>query len=340
MRNFLWPLAILFRLIVWFRGKLYELKIFPQRSIEKPVLCVGNLSAGGTGKTPWVQLLSQYFIERNRVVTILSRGYSGDFSGVLEVKDDMDPRKCGDEPLWLKKNTKAQVYVGRNRKQAAQEAMSVGSTDLFILDDGFQHQKLRRDLDLVLLDASAPRHHYHLLPVGYLREDFAALKRADLVVINKCNYASPENLEWLYKRTQMFVAKDQIFSADFVFSHWEPLVEGEGAVPPSENTSMTCGVGNPQAFIKTLENIGLKPVKQFIFPDHYYWKPDDIERMTYNMKRVGSSNLVMTEKDAVKLNRYKKHFAELKIQLWVCKMKVQLREDATAFFSNVEKLLW
>ena len=336
MRNLLWPLALLFSFVVFLRNQLFNLKFLRQKKLKTPVLCVGNISAGGTGKTPWVQMITQHFNQLGKSITILSRGYSGDFDGVLEVTPDMDPRKCGDEPLWLSKNTDAKVFVGRSRFAAAQKSLESGDPDLFILDDGFQHRKLWRDCDIVLLDASAPLRHYRPLPVGYLREGFSALKRAQVAVINKCNYADPQNKSWIENQCLRYLKKDRIFYSDFVFSHWEPLVESLQVDHSGQRISMSCGVGNPGAFLKTLEQQSIMPVKKFIFPDHYYWKPADIERMTYNMKREDSFHLMITEKDAVKLNRYKKHFEEMKIQVWICKMKVQLKEREQEFFQLLE----
>lgn len=339
MRHLLWPLALIFMLISWLRNLFYDWRLLPARQVDSSVLCIGNITTGGTGKTPWVQKLTQFFLQQNRRVTILSRGYSGDFDGVVRVTPDMDARKCGDEPLWLCRNTGAPVYVSRSRWQAAQKALEQVDADLFILDDGFQHRKLKRNVDVVLLDASAPAYHYWPLPVGRLREGFFALRRAQVVLINKCNYASKTQLQALTTKCQRWVKEDRLFYSDFVFSHWEPLVDALDWDLVKDKVSMACGVGNPKAFLQTLRQQGIEPIKEFIFPDHYFWKPGDIERMTYNMKVNGSNNLMITEKDAVKLQRYKKHFAEMNIQLWVCKMKVSLQGDERLFFQKLEELL-
>ncbi len=336
MRSLLWPFGLVFMLLVWLRSWLYNCGIFRSKKLERPVIALGNLSTGGTGKTPWVQALTEYFAKKNKKVVILSRGYTGDYSGVLEVTPDMDPRRCGDEPLWLSQKTEARVYVGRKRWDAGKKALEDDNVDLFILDDAFQHRGLKRDCDIVLLDASAPRLHYWPLPVGYLREGFMALKRAQIVIINKCNYSDPRQLTWLEEKCLTSITKDRLFFSEFVFSHWSPLVKELTWSEPGEVKAMTCGVGNPEAFLKTLQEQGVEPVRKFIFPDHHYWKPDDIERMTYHMKTEGCHDLMITEKDAVKLQRYKKHFLEMQIQMWICKMTIELREREKDFFEMVE----
>ena len=344
MRTGLWPFGILFMWIASLRGLFYDWGWLKQVRVSKPVLCVGNIGAGGVGKTPWVKLISEFFQSQGKTVTILSRGYSGDFSGVMEVLPEADPAHCGDEPLWLSQNTKAQVFVGKSRFEAATKALETSSPDLFLMDDGFQHRHLWRDMDLVLLDASAPRSYYRPLPVGYLRETFSALKRAQVAVINKCNYAHAENLHWLKERCLEKLEADRLFYSDFLFSHWSLLTEGEQTggkerkKAPKGRISMSCGVGNPQAFLKTLEEQQVPLVRKFIFPDHYYWRPQDIEKMTHTMHTENSSHLVITEKDGVKLNRYKKHFAEMNIQLWVCKMRIQLKAREQAFFNLLKEI--
>lgn len=339
MRFLLLPLSLIFIFISWLRNLFFDLGILSQTSVGKPVICVGNLTTGGTGKTPWVQLLSGFFDRENIKNVIISRGYTGNFSGVLEVDAAMDPRQCGDEPLWLKKNTNADVFVGKSRVEAAQKALQEKDYDCLILDDGYQHRYLNRHMNLVLLDASAPSHHYSMLPVGRMREPFSALKRASLVVINKCNYADPKQTQSLRKKALKWVSEDSVFLSDFVFDHWEPIIDEVKQSLEVNSVSLSCGVGNPKAFSKTVEEQGIQPVESFIYPDHYYWKTHDIEKMTYKMKQKGSFDLVITEKDAVKLIRYRKHFQEMKIQLWVCKMKVQIRENESTFFAKIRASL-
>lgn len=339
MNPVLWLLSLIFRFVIFLRQQFYKIGLLKTRQVKSPVICIGNLTTGGTGKTPWVQKIAKYIDSQNRRVGILSRGYSGDFDGVLEVTDTMDPRKCGDEPLWLKNNTPARVWVGRSRYKAALAAEKSQQCDVLLLDDGFQHFKLARRADIVLLDATSPRDRYRLLPLGRMREGFSALSRAHTVIINKCNYASAEQVNFLKQAVEVYKSPDDVFYADFVFKEWHPLVEGLENPRPASNVSMTCGLGNPAAFLKTLEDLDLEITKEFIFPDHYYWKTRDIERISYQMRLNASRDLVMTEKDAVKLNRYKRHFAELGIQLWVCKMTIQLQDREPEFNQRLNRLI-
>jgi tetraacyldisaccharide 4'-kinase len=336
-RYLLFPFAFLFSIIVFIRNLFYKKHLFKSISISKPVICVGNLTTGGTGKTPWVQLISQILIDNEKTHAIISRGYTGDFSGVLQVDSNMDPRKCGDEPLWLKRNTFADVFVGSKRVDVANKALQHKSYDCFILDDGFQHRQLARDLDIVIIDASASLNDYYYLPMGRMRENFSSLKRAQIVIINKCNYAQQNQIDFITGKIKNWADPQTILNADFVFDDWIPIIEH---LPTTysmnkNNVCLSCGVGNPDAFVKTVEEQKMIPVKSFIYPDHYYWKPNDIEKMTYQMKLIKSHDLVITEKDAVKLIRYKKHFKEMGIQVWVCKMKIKIRHNEEFFYKKL-----
>lgn len=339
MRYLLLPLSLLFQFLVLLRKFIFAAGLIKTKKVDRPVVCIGNLSTGGTGKTPWVHRMTEYFFSQNKKSVVLSRGYSGDFDGVLKVTPDMDPRKCGDEPLWLSRNTRSYVYVGRSRVKAAEIAIKEEKPDVLLLDDGFQHFNLSRDVDIVLLDASAPMKNYSSLPMGRLREGFSALRRAHAVVINKCNYGDSESIEFLRTQCQKYKTKDEIFHADYIFDRFDPLVEGLDLQSPSAPISMSCALGNPQAFLKTLKDQNIDIQKKFIFPDHYFWKPLDIEKITYHMKQEKSSHLMITEKDAVKLVRYKKHFYEMGIQLWVCKMKVKLQESDEKLFEIIDRAI-
>ncbi len=339
MRLFLYPLSLLFQFLVQMRKFIYAAGLMKTRKVDRPVICIGNLSTGGTGKTPWVHKLTEHFFSKNKKSVVLSRGYSGDFDGVLKVTPDMDPRKCGDEPLWLSRNTCSYVYVGRSRVKSAEKAIAEENPDLFILDDGFQHFAIDREVDIVLLDASAPLKNYHYLPLGRMREGFSSLQRAQVVVINKCNYGHASTIDFLDQQCEKYKNKESIFHSDYVFDCFEPLVSELERDNLKDPVTMTCALGNPDAFAKTLSEQDISIARKFIFPDHYFWKPVDVEKITYHMRQDKSRDLVITEKDAVKLVRYKKHFQELEIQVWVCKMKIQLREDKNHFFSLIERTL-
>lgn len=339
IRFLLFPLSLIYQWITTVRNFLYDkgwLKIY---KVNTPVLCVGNITTGGTGKTPWVQHICRYLESKDKKVAIVSRGYGGSYEGILKVEADMDARLCGDEPLWLKRNTKASVYLSKKRFLAAQKAVQEEKPDVILLDDGFQHRSFHRDGDLLILDASAPFKHYSMLPMGRLREKFLNIKRAQIIIINKCNYASEYALQRLTEKCRSENMENVTWKANFEFDEWESLFKNYRQEFKNDKISICCGLGNPQAFVKTVEMQSISPVEKFIFPDHFYWKPIDVEKMTYAMKNVGSYDLMVTEKDAVKLSRYQKHFIEMGVQLWVCKMKIDLMDKSQSLFEKIDQLL-
>ena len=336
---FLFPFSIVFFLGVLLRNLFFDLGIFGSSRAKKPVICIGNLTTGGTGKTPWVGLICEYLKQQNQKPAIVSRGYSGKFSGIMEVQKDSDPRLCGEEPLWLKQKTCAPVYVGRNRFATIQRVVLEQKVDVILLDDGYQHRSLKRDFDIVLFDASAPQNHYSLLPMGRMRESFSSLKRAGAVIINKCNWAEPEAVERIMQWCRPFISSSKIFLSDYEFKEWKPLFGELSCEFKKEKLSLACGLGNPQTFLKTVKSLGLDPIGKFIFPDHYFWKPDDLKKITDDMKKTGSLDLLITAKDAIKLSLYREHFVQRRVQLWVCSMETKPRQSCGALFSQILKVV-
>ncbi|MCB0378234.1 MAG: tetraacyldisaccharide 4'-kinase [Bdellovibrionales bacterium] len=333
----LYPFALLFLFLVRLRLLFYALKWLPSRKVSCPVVCIGNLSVGGTGKTPWVQLLCLFFESINKKVVILTRGYKGEYEGIVKVENDSDPRLVGDEPLWLKRNTSSLVYVSHHRYEGALKVIEDENPDLILLDDGYQHLALQRDINFLILDASAKKDSYQMLPLGRLREPFSHVKRASFVIINKCNYAEEGAVDWLTTQIQPFLKNPKnLFFADYQFDSWQPLfAEGVQEFPQS-SLALCCGVGNPRGFVATVEEQNIAVEKSFIFPDHYFWKTIDIEKMTHLMGQLGLKHLLITEKDAVKLVRYRKHFKDMGIQLWMCKMKIDLKDQENVFFKQMK----
>ena len=339
MKWFLLPFSIFFFIGVLFRNFLFDLKILKSRSVSKPVICVGNLTTGGTGKTPWVQFICEYLEKMGKKALIVSRGYGGLFSEIMEVLLESDPEQCGDEPLWLKQKTKSLVYVGKNRFAATQKALLKKAVDIVLMDDGFQHRQMKRDLNIVLLDATTPFHDYFMLPVGKMRETFSSLKRANILIITKCNYTKPKNVKKLINHCCPHISRTQIFLSDYVFKKWIPLFDNFSRDFKKEQLSVACAIGNPHGFLKTIHNLKIEPIKKFIFQDHYFWKPCDIKKIIKNMKSEKSFDLLITAKDAVKLLRYKQDFSNSGIQLWICSMEIKLGEESKKLFSKINNLI-
>ena len=355
---FLFPFSILFFIFVFLKNLFFDLKILKPKEIPKPVVCVGNLTTGGTGKTPWVHLLCDFFVRSGKTPAIVSRGYKRQSSGIMEVQLNTDPRESGEEPFWLKQKTRSIVYVGENRWNTVKKILFKHKVDLILMDDGFQHRWLKKNLNIILLDATAPLSHYFPLPFGRMREGFSSLKRADFLIVNKCNQAEEKKLKKLVSFCRPFLSDSQIFFSDYIFEKPVPLFNSENpglsgstdenfkdkkATPvwsfKNKKISTLCAIGNPGSFLKNLQSFGIIPVKQFIFPDHYFWENHEIEKIVKIMKERDSCDLLVTEKDAVKLSSYKNFFLDQKIQVWSCVMTLKLRADKKKFFSKINSSL-
>lgn len=336
MKWFLFLFSVLFSIGVWLRNLFFDLKIFKSRSVPKPIICIGNLTTGGTGKTPWIYFICEQLEKTGKEVLIISRGYGGSFSGVMEVQTESNPRQCGDEPLWLKQKTKASVYIGKDRFTTIKKALSRHKIDVILMDDGYQHRQMERDLNIVLIDATAPFDHYSILPMGRMREGFSSLKRANFLIITKCNLAKKENIKKLTDRCFPYISEKQIFFSDYIFEKWIPLFDTFPRNFKKERVSVACALGNPQGFLKTINSLDINPEKKFIFPDHYFWKSNDIKKIIKNMKKEKSFSLIITAKDSVKLLNYKKEFSDSGIQLWICSMQIKIKNKA--LFSQINKI--
>ena len=267
------------------RRWLYEVRVLKSRRLPAKVICIGNLTTGGTGKTPAVLLAAHTLRKRNLTVAILSRGY-GRSRGtpVATLLDDEPPpwTECGDEP-WMMRHAlvgqKVPILVSADRAKAGEQAITYYHSRLLILDDGFQHLKLQRDLDIVLVNANDPFGGGAVLPLGNLREPLSSLSRAHLIMITHSDAVSAESLDALKEKLRRYNASAPILEAahkpDFLLDprtgkrHRLTHLEGK-------KTVSFCGLGDPGSFEALLESIGISAVQRWRYPDHYPYTLDDV----------------------------------------------------------------
>jgi tetraacyldisaccharide 4'-kinase len=292
LRMLLWPVSLLYGAVVRARAWLYTQGWLKQRRLKGTVISVGNLTVGGTGKTPMVIWLAEKLLADKKRVAILSRGYRGSNGTSDEI-----------ELMKIRLQGRVSFGVGRDRFAEGRKLESQQSIDVFLLDDGFQHLELARDLDILLMDASRPLAGESLLPAGRLREPVAAMSRANLIIFTRAETASG-TLEAIAKLHQypVFAASTRLLG----FRRFR----GESALlDPNEISVGTffafCGVGNPDAFFRDLRNWGLTTSGQAVFPDHHRYTQRDILEVRQAGKRGGASAFVTTEKDAQNLDGLK-----------------------------------
>lgn len=272
------PLSAIYGGVVRTRNGLYTRGLFKSRRLSAPVISVGNISVGGSGKTPFVILLGGLLKERGISFDVLSRGYGRKTRGVRAVDSDGSPRDFGDEPILIAKRLGCPVVVGENRFQAGLFAESEFGTQLHILDDGFQHRSLARDFDIVLL--SPEDAHDRLLPAGRLREPLSSLRRADAVVLAA-------------------ESTDPVLPADGPRIWRLRRTVSIAEAPP--RPVVFCGIARPQQFIAQLQAMGIQPVATRFFRDHHCYTKKDFRELAALREENNAGDFITTEKDAINL---------------------------------------
>jgi tetraacyldisaccharide 4'-kinase len=297
----------LFRAAAAARGALYDAGILPATRAEVPVLSVGNLAVGGAGKTPVVLAIAGRLLAAGRRPAVLSRGYGASRTDDRVVSDGervlLDAAEGGDEPVLLARRLPGlRVLCGADRGALAGKAVALGA-DLLLLDDGFQHRRLRRDLDVVVLDAGNPWGNGHCLPRGPNREPPSALRRAGLVWLGHADRASAAALEQLRELARTCTGRAPVESRHAP----RDLVDGRlaGRFPLDElagrRVGLLTGVAHPGSVQRTVEGLGASVVQQFAFPDHHRFTEREVADALAATSRAGASLLLTTEKDAVRL---------------------------------------
>lgn len=292
VRFLLWSLTPLYRLGVWNRNRQFDSGSSGIESVDAKVISVGNITTGGTGKTPMVIWICQFLERRQTKVAIVSRGY-GSKQGLPN-----------DEAMELAARLPNVPHVQNpNRVAAAKECINSNSSEVIVLDDGFQHRKLNRDLDIVLIDASNPFGYGFLIPRGLLREPVGSLARADAVVVTRCDRVSSEELDSVRAR----VANQTSAPIAFAKTKASALIQFEGsecsiedAVPG--NWFAFSAIGNPAAFEASLTKLGFNIVDSMRFRDHHHFDKDDLSRIAAAATQSGADRIVCTHKDLVKVD--------------------------------------
>jgi tetraacyldisaccharide 4'-kinase len=304
--SLLWPLTLPYGAAAHLRARAYRKGILKSHQLDGTVISVGNLTTGGTGKTPMVLWIAERLLAEQKNVGILTRGYRGQkIARASENNSATSATNAGattsDEVRMLQSRLgdRVQFGVGANRYEQGRELAKRG-VNWFILDDGFQHLQLARDVDIVLIDATNPFSGGRLLPAGHLREPRSALARADVIVITRSTHAPA--IESAIRRDSaapIFYARTNL---DAIHSFTEGQIAG--AVTPEALPKLFafCGIGNPAAFLDDLRTWGLDVVGHKFFPDHHRYTGHDDHEILQLASDAGASGLICTEKDLYNLH--------------------------------------
>lgn len=292
------PLAWLYGSVGLVRSELYRIGFMRSLRFEVPIVSVGNLAVGGTGKTPMVDYIAKHYLSKGKRVAVVSRGYGGRGAGDLGVVSDgqnihLSADVSGDEPrLLAERNPGLIVVVAPRRSQGVRAAIDRFGAEVVVLDDGFQHLAVQRDLDVVLLDAKRPLGNGQVLPAGLLREFSRALRRADLFVLTRSADGTDPTLTlpgpFLTSRHEL---GDRVVSLS---GQTQDL-----AFFQSQRVAAFAGVANPESFFADLRAKGLHLVTTLPFPDHVAYRPAEMAKIVAACSNIDS--LLTTEKDAIKL---------------------------------------
>ncbi len=277
---------------VYLRNRRFDTKPTAVEKVGVPVISVGNLTLGGTGKTPFVEYLARWFRSQGVRVVLLSRGYGAEAGA------------RNDEALELEQRLPDVPHVQmRNRVAGARLAIEEYNAELIILDDGFQHRRLARNLDIVLLDATVPFGYGHLFPRGLLREPISSLRRADVVVLSRRSLVDEAERHRIRERVAPWINQ-----AIWLEVEHAPIalrdVRGEESAPSmlaGQRVAAFAGIGNPAAFQATLAALGTKVVGFREFPDHHSYGDEDVQRLSAWAYGLDVSSVVCTHKDLVKV---------------------------------------
>lgn len=302
-------LAYIYYFVTSFRNWLFDKGILKIKKLDDVfVICIGNITVGGTGKTPAVQYFAKRLSQEGRKIAVVSRGYRGKRKVEPLIVSDgknilVSSKESGDEPYSHALNLKVPVIVGKDRYKACKLAKEVFDVDTIILDDGFQHRKLFRNIDIVLVDATNPFGWEALLPKGTLRESFhPAAKRASEFIITKSDLVPEREVEKLkrflkgkYKKP-VSVAKHGISSLCDIEGNAKPLFWVKG-----KRVLLFSGLANPLNFEKTVISLDPSYIERIDFLDHHSFKEKDIELIKKRAEDMKANYIITTEKDIVKL---------------------------------------
>ena len=341
LKTSLQPISFTWEKICWFRRFLYTYEALFRYKFEVPIISVGNMTLGGTGKTPFTIRLSRYFYNKGKKVMILSRGYKG----VLEhgrgiIRSDqtlgLNPFDYGDEAVITARRTKnASIVVGKDRGANLCYYFDKEKPDVVLLDDGHQHLQIERNLNIVLFDFLMPLESYRVAPLGYMREGFSGLADCDIVIFGRVDQAESSKAEKLKQMLLPYLKDDVVFAktrhrpialVNSVTSKRYDLARFLG-----KKVICVAGIATPRAFFLTIESLGYDIVKTLPFPDHHYFTELDAVKI---MKLVKENNAVIitTEKDIDKLR-----CVIVDSRIYYLEVEIEFLDGEDAVFKAVDK---
>jgi len=329
MRYLLFPLSFIYGSITSMRNLLFDHGIFKAKSHPIPIICIGNLSLGGTGKTPHTQYLLD-LLKNNYKVAVLSRGYGRKTSNLQLVEINSNAFEIGDEPLQLKQNNpECLVVVEKNRNKGTQHILKhFPKIDVILLDDGYQHRWIKAGLNILITPFSSPYYKDYLMPVGELRESKKGVTRANAVIFSK----TPENTnptlkKGMLERLHLFSHQKAYFS--IIEYHKFKCINNNTELEEKKpyNITLVSGIANANPLIKYLKEKG-HSINHLKYSDHHNYSSNDINTILakYNTEKSTKKLILTTEKDATKLKQFLPHFKDVNFYYIPIEIKIEQSE--------------
>lgn len=333
-------LAKIYSAVVRKRNKKFDLRKSSIYTCDIPVISVGNLSAGGTGKTPFTIMLCDMIKELGFKPGVISRGYKRLSKGEVIVSDGnavlVDSAAGGDEAVMLANKTQVPVIVNEDKSLAAKAMAEKFDVDCILVDDGFQHRKLFRDLDIVILDEytlKSPK----LLPDGRLREPLSSLSRADIVCLKGNTPLTDDAKEHISSSAQIIRIKAYYNKPYNLFSK-KTLIRKEFSTM-KQGVITLCGIAKPQNFLNLLNRMKINVINEFNFKDHHKYSSRDIENILHYCKSKNVNYIASTEKDAVKLIEFASLFEKYKINCNIFPIYLLIKSGKSEFIHLLRSIL-
>jgi tetraacyldisaccharide 4'-kinase len=337
LKFLLYPFSLLYGLVMWVRNRLYDTGTLTAVSFDIPTIAVGNLSVGGTGKTPHVEYLIRLLRERYTIAT-LSRGYNRKTRGFLLADEQSTSAHLGDEPMQFhQKFPDISVCVGEERMLAIPQLLGEKpDTQVVLLDDAFQHRSIKPGMNILITEYNRPFTRDHVIPFGRLREDRKGYERANAIIVSKCPAELPENEKQALQREIAPLPHQRLFFTSLRYGALYDMHSGEPvAASPRASILLVCGIARPAPLVQHLkeqyDEVFLLP-----FPDHYYYSNNDLEKVSRELKGLpGTEKLVVTtEKDAVRLHLLQPRLAQLGLQVAVMPVEISFLFGEGNSFNN------
>lgn len=350
-KTVLLPCSKLYGAVTYLRNKMFDWKILKEQEFPVAIITVGNIAVGGTGKTPHVEYIVDYFRKKNKVA-VLSRGYRRETKGFIMADRNSMPRDIGDESyqIYHKFNGQVTVAVCEERVKGIEEIIRlVPNIDLIVLDDAFQHRYVKPTVSIVVTEYARPIFKDRMLPYGRLREPRRGINRADMLIVGKCpSDMKPYNYREVANEYDL-QPYQQLFFSHFKYQPLQPVFPDAATTIPyldwldqGDTVLSIAGIGNPRPFVRYIKSFGAK-VKVDVFPDHHQYTKKDIDYILQRYRQLKGTQriIITTEKDAVRLaaNPYYPH--ELKPFTFFVPVKVEFDKalGAPDFFDTIEKLI-